>query len=150
MANSMIDFKKKYHYSKEDVDAAHELVFVRLKSLRREVERFNETVEQALWIERHRNEIRKLEMSDGSFIRGEEAENASAATVSFDALIASAPVKKATQNLKLNNPIESYAPIYNDTFEEAKTLIDKYIYFYNHQRIQLKTGVAPLTLRHSA
>ena len=36
------------------------------------------------------------------------------------------------------------------TFEEAKTLIDNYIYFYNHQRIQLKTGVAPLTLRHSA
>ena len=24
------------------------------------------------------------------------------------------------------------------------------IYFYNHERIQLKTGVAPLTLRHSA
>ena len=36
------------------------------------------------------------------------------------------------------------------TFEQAKTLIDNYIYFYNHQRIQLKTGVAPLTLRHSA
>ena len=36
------------------------------------------------------------------------------------------------------------------TFGEAKTLIDNYIYFYNHQRIQLKTGVAPLTLRHSA
>ena len=36
------------------------------------------------------------------------------------------------------------------TFEEAKTLIDNYIYFYNHQRIQLKTGVAPLALRHSA
>ena len=36
------------------------------------------------------------------------------------------------------------------TFEEAKTLIDNYIYFYNHHRIQLKTGVAPLTLRHSA
>ncbi len=35
------------------------------------------------------------------------------------------------------------------TFGEAKTLIDNYIYFYNHQRIQLKTGVAPLTLRHS-
>ena len=35
------------------------------------------------------------------------------------------------------------------TFEEAKTLIDNYIYFYNHQRIQLKNGVAPLTLRHS-
>ena len=27
---------------------------------------------------------------------------------------------------------------------------EDYIYFYNHQRIQLKTGVAPLTLRHSA
>ena len=36
------------------------------------------------------------------------------------------------------------------TFDEARTLIDHYIYFYNHQRIQLKTGVAPLTLRHSA
>ena len=36
------------------------------------------------------------------------------------------------------------------TFEEANTLIDNYIYFYNNQRIQLKTGVAPLTLRHSA
>ena len=29
-------------------------------------------------------------------------------------------------------------------------LIDHYIYFYNHQRILLKTGVAPLMLRHSA
>lgn len=28
--------------------------------------------------------------------------------------------------------------------------IDRYIYFYNHERIQNKTGVAPLTLRHSA
>ena len=36
------------------------------------------------------------------------------------------------------------------TFEEAKTLIDNYIYFYNYQRIQLKTGEAPLTLRLSA
>ena len=36
------------------------------------------------------------------------------------------------------------------TFGEARTLIDNYIYFYNPQRIQLKTGVAPLTLRHSA
>ena len=35
------------------------------------------------------------------------------------------------------------------TFAEARALIDNYIYFYNHQRIQLKTGVAPLTLRHS-
>lgn len=36
------------------------------------------------------------------------------------------------------------------TLEEADELIDRYIYFYNHERIQLKTGVAPLTLRHSA
>jgi transposase InsO family protein len=36
------------------------------------------------------------------------------------------------------------------TLREAKRLIDSYIHFYNHQRIQLKTGVAPLTLRHSA
>ena len=35
------------------------------------------------------------------------------------------------------------------TFDEARTLIDNYIYFYNHQRIQLKSGVAPLALRHS-
>ena len=35
------------------------------------------------------------------------------------------------------------------TFEDARTLIDNYIYFYNNQRIQLKTGVAPLALRHS-
>ena len=36
------------------------------------------------------------------------------------------------------------------TFEEANSLIDNYIYFYNHQRIQLKTGEAPLTQRLSA
>ena len=36
------------------------------------------------------------------------------------------------------------------TFEEANNLIDRYIHFYNHERIQTKTGVAPLTLRHSA
>ena len=36
------------------------------------------------------------------------------------------------------------------TFREARSLIDHYIYFYNRQRIQLKTGVAPLALRHSA
>ena len=35
------------------------------------------------------------------------------------------------------------------TFDEARRLIDNYIYFYNNQRIQLKTGVAPLTQRHS-
>ena len=36
------------------------------------------------------------------------------------------------------------------TFSEANNLIDSYIHFYNHERIQIKTGVAPLTLRHSA
>ena len=36
------------------------------------------------------------------------------------------------------------------TFSEANDLIDRYIHFYNHERIQNKTGMAPLTLRHSA
>ena len=36
------------------------------------------------------------------------------------------------------------------TLREADDLIDRYIHFYNHERIQTKTGVAPLTLRHSA
>lgn len=36
------------------------------------------------------------------------------------------------------------------TFQQARDLIDDFIFFYNHERIQLKTGVAPLTLRHSA
>lgn len=36
------------------------------------------------------------------------------------------------------------------TFQQANELIDDFIYFYNHERIQLKTGVAPLEQRHSA
>ena len=36
------------------------------------------------------------------------------------------------------------------TLQEANDLIDRYIHFYNHERIQNKTGVAPLMLRHSA
>ena len=35
------------------------------------------------------------------------------------------------------------------SFQQARELIDDFIYFYNHERIQVKTGVAPLTLRHS-
>ena len=35
------------------------------------------------------------------------------------------------------------------TFSEADEMIDRYILFYNHERIQSKTGVPPLTLRHS-
>ena len=36
------------------------------------------------------------------------------------------------------------------SFKEANSLIDSFIHFYNHERIQSKTGVAPLSLRHSA
>ena len=36
------------------------------------------------------------------------------------------------------------------TLREANDLIDRYIHFYNYERIQTKTVVAPLTLRHSA
>ena len=34
-----------------------------------------------------------------------------------------------------------------NSFSEARHLIDDYIYFYNHQRIQLKTKPTPLELR---
>ena len=40
-----------------------------------------------------------------------------------------------------------------ESFEEANKMIDDYIYFYNHERIQLKTGLSPLAssvrLRHT-
>jgi len=36
------------------------------------------------------------------------------------------------------------------TFAEARQLIDDYIWFYNNERIQLKTGEAPLARRLSA
>lgn len=36
------------------------------------------------------------------------------------------------------------------SFVEANLLIDNYIHFYNHERIQLKTGLAPLSIRQSA
>ena len=36
------------------------------------------------------------------------------------------------------------------TFQQAKELIDDFIYFYNHERIQLKTGETPLAQRLSA
>ena len=35
------------------------------------------------------------------------------------------------------------------TFSEANEMIERYIHFYNYERIQSKTGVAPLTLSHS-
>lgn len=76
MANEqMIDFPKKYKYKIDDVDVAHDLVFERAKTLIRAVHRFNETVKQARWMENHRPKVKKLEMSNGSVRRGEEAEN---------------------------------------------------------------------------
>ena len=33
------------------------------------------------------------------------------------------------------------------TYEEARLLIDEYIHFYNHERIQLKTKLTPLEMR---
>ena len=33
------------------------------------------------------------------------------------------------------------------TYEEARLIIDEYIYFYNHERIQLKTKLTPYELR---
>ena len=35
------------------------------------------------------------------------------------------------------------------TFSEANEMIDRYIHFYNHERIQFKTGEAPLARRLS-
>lgn len=78
MANrqkQFIDFEKKYKYKLDDVDVAHELVFRRAKALLHSVARFNETVKQAEWIEKHRPEIKKLEMSNGEVLKGEQAEN---------------------------------------------------------------------------
>lgn len=76
MANEqMIDFPKKYKYKIDDVDVAHDLMFERARTLMRAVQRFNETVKQAEWMENHRPEVKKLRMSDGSVIRGEDAEN---------------------------------------------------------------------------
>ena len=36
-----------------------------------------------------------------------------------------------------------------NSLSEAQRMIDDHICFYNHERIQTKTGVAPLTLHHS-
>ena len=38
----------------------------------------------------------------------------------------------------------------SNKFRKANDLIDGYIYFYNHERIRNRIGVAPLMLRHSA
>lgn len=76
MAQKLFDIDKRYKYKIAEVDAAHQLVFERAELLHWAVHRFNETVKQARWVERHRPEVKKLEMTDGSVFRGEEAENA--------------------------------------------------------------------------
>ena len=50
-----------------------------------------------------------------------QAENAAGASVSFDSLAPVMPKKTETQSVKLNNPIESYAPIYKEDMSQAKT-----------------------------
>lgn len=50
-----------------------------------------------------------------------QAENAQGTTISFDSLAPVVPVKSTTQNLKLNNPVESYAPIYKEDMSTTKT-----------------------------
>ncbi len=57
-----------------------------------------------------------------------QAENAQAASVSFDSIAPILPAKSNnTQSVKLSNPIESYAPIYKDEISQEKTsgLFDK-------------------------
>lgn len=50
-----------------------------------------------------------------------QAENAQGTSVSFDSLAPVMPAKTEPQRLKLSNPVESYAPIYKEDMETAKT-----------------------------
>ena len=50
-----------------------------------------------------------------------QAENAAATSVSFDSLAPVMPAANKTQKIKLNNPVESYAPIYKEDYSNAKT-----------------------------
>lgn len=51
-----------------------------------------------------------------------QAENASNASITFDSIVPPIPVQtNNTQKVKLNNPIESYAPIYHEDFSQQKT-----------------------------
>ena len=49
---------------------------------------------------------------------------------------------------KLQSPVNSTSLI--PTIQSKPVHLDANTYFYNHERIQIKTGVASLTLRHSA
>ena len=50
-----------------------------------------------------------------------QAENAADATVTFDSLVPAVTAGKESKTLKLNNPIESYAPIYKEDYQTEKT-----------------------------
>ncbi len=50
-----------------------------------------------------------------------QAENAQGTSVSFDSLAPAVPAKPQTQQLKLSDPVDSYAPIYKEDMGEAKT-----------------------------
>ncbi|MCQ2754508.1 MAG: hypothetical protein MJ231_05615 [bacterium] len=52
-----------------------------------------------------------------------QADNAEHATIAFDSLAAPAPIAPiaGTKKIKLNNPIESYAPIYKEDYSANKT-----------------------------
>ena len=56
---------------------------------------------------------------------------------------------KKAQRITLSD-LDAATKEYEALLKKAEKTYRNYIYFYNHQRIQLKTGVAPLTLRHSA
>ena len=49
-----------------------------------------------------------------------QAENAAGTSITFDSLAPVMPVKES-QNIKLNNPVESYAPIYKEDYTKEKT-----------------------------
>lgn len=55
--------------------------------------------------------------------------------------------RRIWQWLKNNEGIYRHKPA---TFSEANEMIERYFHFYNHERIQLKTGEPPLTQRLSS
>ena len=55
-------------------------------------------------------------------------------------------IKTALKSILKTECIYRHKPA---TFSEANRMIDRYIYFYNHERIQFKTGEAPLARRLS-
>ena len=52
-----------------------------------------------------------------------QAENAEAASVSFDAIAPVVPSKTTVKSMKLNNPIESYTPVYHEEVQQPKTSV---------------------------